>query len=269
MTLPEPTTATGRSALAELIAQPAGALVSVDYDGTLAPIVVRPEDARADPAAVAALGRLVPLVDRAVVLTGRPARTAVTLGGLDAVAGLTVLGEYGLQRWHAGELTSPPPDPAVARARRRLPDLPEGVRVEDKELAFVVHTRPAADPDAALAALDGPLRALADEEGLEVVDGSWARELRPRGVDKGSTLLGLARAARPTVVLVLGDDDGDVPLVDAVAELRTDGVPGLVVCAAREGGSAALRQRADLVVDGVAGITALLTALVAALGSAG
>jgi trehalose 6-phosphate phosphatase len=266
--LPDPATRAGAAGLAALLAEPARALLCCDYDGTLAPIVLHPADAAADPAAVAALNRLAGQLARVVVLTGRPAEVAVRLGGLAAVPRLLVLGHYGLERWYDGRLASPEPDPGVARARARLPALPPGVTVEDKRLSFVVHTRPAPDPAATLAGLDGPLRALAAAEGLEVVDGSYARELRPRGTDKGSALLALAEEFQPSAVLAVGDDDGDLPVLDAVATLRAGGLPGLVVCVARPGGSEALRQRADLVVEGVAGVAAFLDSLSAAIGSA-
>jgi trehalose 6-phosphate phosphatase len=54
--LPIPQTPEGGAALTALIAEPNRALVAADYDGTLAPIVDRPEDALAHPGAIAALG---------------------------------------------------------------------------------------------------------------------------------------------------------------------------------------------------------------------
>jgi len=263
--LPTPATAGGRAGLAALLAEPGASLLACDYDGTLAPIRMRSDEAVADPAAVRALARLAPALGTTVVLTGRPVDVALELGGLAAVPGLLILGHYGLERWQDGERTTPPPEPGVARARAALSWLPAGAYVEDKHLSFVVHTRPCADPAGALAALDGPLRALAARAGLEVVDGSYARELRPPGTDKGTALRALVADRRPSAVLVLGDDDGDLPAADALAALRAEGVPGLLVCAAREGGSAALRERADLVVDGVAGVATFLAALAGTL----
>jgi trehalose 6-phosphate phosphatase len=56
--LPRPATAEGRDGLAALLADPAGALIGSDFDGTLSPIVSDPAAARAHPGAVAALKRL-------------------------------------------------------------------------------------------------------------------------------------------------------------------------------------------------------------------
>ena len=49
--LPEPRTEAGRRGLAALRADPAGALVALDYDGVLAPIVDDPAQAGVDRAA--------------------------------------------------------------------------------------------------------------------------------------------------------------------------------------------------------------------------
>ena len=75
---PVPRTEAGRAGLAALLRAPGRALIALDYDGTLAPIVTDPADARPHPAAVAALRRLAPLVGTLAVITGRPARAAVS-----------------------------------------------------------------------------------------------------------------------------------------------------------------------------------------------
>ncbi len=67
--LPVPATAAGRAGLAALLDDPGRALIAVDFDGTLAPIVPDPAQARALPAAVAALRELTPLVGTMAVLT--------------------------------------------------------------------------------------------------------------------------------------------------------------------------------------------------------
>ena len=104
-----PRTEAGRAGLDALRRDPAGALVAFDYDGTLAPVVPRPEDAVAADGAVAELARVAGLVRAVALVTGRPADVVVELGGLADVPGLVVLGQYGAQRWAAGELTSPEP----------------------------------------------------------------------------------------------------------------------------------------------------------------
>ncbi len=151
-TLPEPVTAEGRAGLAAVLADPGRALIALDFDGTLSPIVADPAAARAHPGAAAALRRLSGRIGALAVITGRPAAVAVDLGGFRDIPGLTVLGNYGLDRWADGQLDSPPPPPGVAAARAELPGLlaalgaPDGTRTEDKGQAVVVHTRQAAEP---------------------------------------------------------------------------------------------------------------------------
>jgi trehalose 6-phosphate phosphatase len=89
-------------------------------------------------------------------------------------------------------------------------------------------------------------------------------ELRPPGSDKGQALTDLVAQRHASSVMYVGDDLGDAPAFRAVADLRGRGVPGLAVCS----GSAevtALAELADLVVDGPAGVVALLGSLAAAM----
>jgi trehalose 6-phosphate phosphatase len=271
--LPDPATAAGRAGLAALIAEPARAVVAVDFDGTLAPIVERPEDARPAAGAVDALRALADRVGVCAVVSGRAAADAVALGGLADVRHLQVHGHYGLERWSDGVLETPEPSMAVDTARRRLADLlagaPAGVHVEDKHHSLVVHTRPAADPAAALAALTPGLEGLAAELGLEAVPGRMVLELRPPGIDKGTALRRLAAEREAASVLYLGDDLGDLPAFDVVEELRAAGAAGLTVASvdpALEDAPQQLADRADLVLAGPTEVVAFLTTLAAAIG---
>jgi trehalose 6-phosphate phosphatase len=255
-------------------------VVALDFDGTLAPIVADPDDARAHPGVVPALRRLAPLLDAVVVVTGRPAALAAEYGGFTGATGLehlTILGHYGAERWDArtGEVHAPDAHPGVAALRAELPRALErekaapGTWIEDKGRALAVHTRRAADPDAALAALDAPLRALAARHGLAVEPGRMVLELRPPGVDKGAALTAFLEERKAGAVLYVGDDLGDVAAYDAVEDLRATGRPGVLVYSAPTTGEpelAALAERADLVVPGPAGVVALMNALSDELG---
>jgi trehalose 6-phosphate phosphatase len=264
--LPEPTSAAGRIGLAALLAEPGAALLGLDFDGTLAPIVPDPDAARGHPEVPAVLARLAAAGVRVAVVTGRPAGTAVTYAGIAEVPGLVVLGHYGLERWEAGELTGPEEWSGVEDARRRLPALlaaagaPDGTFVEDKGAAVAVHTRRTADPQAALDLLRNPLSGLAAETGLVVEPGRFVLELRPTGGDKGDALRTLVEQRSPSAVVFVGDDLGDLAAFDAVDALRAAGTPGLLVCSGSTEVTA-LAARADLVVDGPDGVVALLGAL--------
>lgn len=271
--LPEPMTAQGRAGLAALLGQPARALIALDFDGTLAPIVADPARARVLPAALTAIAALAPAVGTIAVLTGRPALTAVEYGSLDQVPGIVVLGHYGRQRWQHGELTTPPPPPGLAIARERLPGVlaeagaPAGTWIEDKTDALAVHTRRAADPVAALDRLRAPLLRLAAATGLLAEPGRLVIELRPAGADKGRALEDLAAQQNPSAIMFCGDDLGDRPAFAALRRLRAEGRPGLAVCS----GSAEVELAAevDLIVDGPAGVASLLAALADAISAAG
>jgi trehalose 6-phosphate phosphatase len=268
--LPSPRTEAGRAGLAALLRTPSRALIALDFDGTLSPIVDDPAAARAHPDAARALRRLARVAGTVAVITGRAAPAAVELGGLDQVPGLIVLGQYGRQRWESGTLTSPPVPRGVETARQELPGIlssagaAAGVRTEDKGDALAVHTRRAADPQQAMDRLRGPLADLAERAGLALEPGRMVIELRPPGSDKGQTLKKLARERSAAAVMFCGDDLGDVPAFKAVAELRGAGTPGLAVCS----GSAevtSLAELSDLVVDGPDGVVELLSALATAM----
>lgn len=165
--LPTPATQAGREGLAALLANPGKAVVGLDFDGTLAPIVADPEQARAHPEAVPALAALAPRIASVAVVTGRPAGVAVRYGGFAGVPGLEhllVLGHYGAERWDAvsGEVSAPAPHPGVAAVRAELPGVLDrvgawqGTWIEEKGRAVAVHTRRAEDPQAAFEALRAP-----------------------------------------------------------------------------------------------------------------
>lgn len=273
MNLPAPRTVAGQQASAALASSAVHALIAMDFDGTLAPIVADPQAARVHPRASAALQQLVPYVGRLAVITGRPADFVVGEGGLGGLDSLVVLGHYGLERWDRGHLSAPDPVPGIATARRQLPDLltanaaPVGTLIEDKGQALAVHVRQTADPEHALRLLTEPVRRLADDTGLVVEPGRLVLELRSPGVDKGQALQALvsemaAADAGPTVVVFIGDDLGDVPAFVAAERLRDQGSHVLLVCS----GSleqVSLAERADLVVDGPDGVIDWLEALLA------
>ncbi|MEU0596675.1 trehalose-phosphatase [Streptomyces sp. NPDC006393] len=269
--LPTPATRAGRDGLAALLAHPEKAVIALDFDGTLAPIVADPDQARAHPQAVPALAALAPKVAAVAVVTGRPAGVAVRHGGFAGVPGLehlVVLGHYGAERWEAvtGTLTAPAPHPGVAAVRAELPGFLDrigawrGTWIEEKGRSLAVHTRRADDPQAAYELLREPLTELAARHGLIVEPGRMVLELRPPGMDKGVALSDYVRGLGATSVLYAGDDLGDLPAFAAIEKLRSNGVPGVLVCS----GSTEVTElsaRADLVVEGPAGVVALLRTL--------
>jgi trehalose 6-phosphate phosphatase len=240
-----------------VVKDPAGTLLALDFDGTLSHIVDDPTRAFAHPVSVEALARLGPVLGQIAIITGRPVRQALELGGFDGRPGLerlVIFGQYGAERWDAADgVTSEPERPApVARLAAMLPGWlaergAQDVRIEDKGLAIALHTR-GVDP-ALLDTLREPVSALADELGLAVEPGRQVIELRGLGHDKGGALLAIADECGARQVVFGGDDLGDLPAFAAVEHLRTQGVDGLLLCSA-SAEQDALVARADIVLDG-------------------
>lgn len=272
-----PVSDAGVHAMQAIMARPKQTLIGVDFDGTLAPIIDDPETAYADPAAVAALGKLGPLVEAIVVITGRPAETAVRLGGFATVPGLdamVVLGQYGVERWDAatGQYSLPPEPDEIQRVAEELPGLLDslglaGVRLEHKGRAIGVHTRELPDPAAAFDRLTEPLEELAARYGLLLEPGKNVLEIRAPGFDKGDALRQIVAEKQPRQVVFAGDDLGDLPAFQAVEQLRTEGVDGLLVCSASHEEDA-LTTMSDLIVDGPHGIAEWLSRLADSLAAA-
>ncbi|WP_189919801.1 trehalose-phosphatase [Kitasatospora xanthocidica] len=268
-----PGTEAGRDGVRAILRAPREAVVGLDFDGTLAPIVADPSRARAHPGVAGALRVLAAEVGAVVVVTGRPAALAVEYGGLAGVPGVVVLGHYGAERWEDGEVSAPEVHPGVAAVREALPGVlarvgaPEGVWLEDKGRSVAVHTRRTEAPEEVLESLRAPVAELAAGHGLVVEPGRLVLELRPPGVDKGAALTGFLRERGARSVLYAGDDLGDVAAFAAVEELRGEGVAGLLVCSGAVGDAPVreLADRADLVVPGPAGVVELLGALGAEL----
>src|SRR4051812_5340025 len=97
----------GEQRYAALVRSAADAVVGLDFDGTLAPIVDDPASAHIHDQAGEVLVALAEQVGAVAVITGRPARQALDLGGLEAVGNavgdagkeLFVFGQYGNERW--------------------------------------------------------------------------------------------------------------------------------------------------------------------------
>lgn len=260
----------GRRAVELVAASPAKVVLACDFDGTLAPIVADPTASRMLPASRSALGELGPRLQRLAIVTGRPVAAVRELGALDGQPGferLLVLGQYGQERWDAvdGSLELPPEPVAVREAIAELQrlldrdDLPEAVRgtaLEDKGRAVGVHTRRALDPAAALAWLDAPVREVAARHQLPVEPGRMVLELRSATTSKGDALRAVVEAEHPEVVVMCGDDLGDIPAFEYLHTLEH----GIVVVSGSPEQPEVARH-ADVLCEGPEGVAAFLQVL--------
>lgn len=264
------------SRYAALVRVAATAVVGLDFDGVLSPIVADPARAHIHPEARDVLVALAEQVAAVAVITGRPARQALDLGGLEEVGNavgdagkdLYVFGQYGNERWSSTNrrIIAPRPPAGLATFERELPralrrlDAGEAF-VEDKGLAVAVHTRRLPDSDDAFARLLPELEKLAERHDLVLEPGHQVIEVRSSGMHKGIAVRTIVDEIGAEGFLYAGDDLGDIEAFQAVEELGDDGVVApLRVCADPAPGSR-LRPIADLVVEGPAGVLDLLRRL--------
>ncbi len=257
---------------AALVAAAGTAVVGLDMDGTLSPIVEDPELAHIHPEAPEVLVGLASVVRAIAIITGRPARQALALGGLDEVGDalgdqgreLYVLGQYGHERWTSSQrrVITPRPPHGLSTFLLELPRLlreagAAEAHVEEKGLGVAIHTRRLPDPGDIQARLVEPIGRAARAHGLVIEPGRHVVEVRTPGVDKGTAVHALAEELGAGAFLFAGDDLGDLEAFTAVRELGEAGLATLLVCSASDEQSA-LSDLADVVVPGPEGVLAFL-----------
>ena len=223
----------------------AEAAILLDFDGTLAPIVDDPATARPLPDAAEVLTDLCQRAGAVAVISGRP--EAFIREVLD-VPQLEVVGLYGLS-------ARPPLGDDVRAALQGIVDTEPGAELEDKGVSIAVHTRRTPDPDAALARIRGPVRALASAHGLTAFEGKLVIEVSHLGARKGGAVQQLLDRLHPRVALYAGDDLQDLEAFDA---LETSGVDACRVAVVGSGTPDRLIEVADVEVDGPLGLLQLL-----------
>ena len=267
-----PQTAPSAAALlARLAADRAASAIFFDVDGTLAPIVARPEDAEVPRAARALLQSLAASYGLVGCVSGRPALDARRLVGLDD---LTYVGNHGFERLVPGA-EAPAPDPRLrdhvdtARSfiertgRERIEAA--GLRLEDKGAIQALHWRGAAsesDAEAAaqaIAAEAKAMRRLVMHRGRKVI------ELRPPvAINKGTALMTLLEEAQVSHCLYAGDDRTDVDAFDVLHAMQTNRDLETAACVGVVAVESPpeVRDHADLTVDSPEALLELLSALV-------
>ncbi len=196
----------------------------LDFDGTLAPIVERPELAAMPAATRAALGRLMALpgVEVAVV----SGRGLADVRERAAIPGIAYAGNHGMEIEGAG-LHRMHPDavaarPLIAEAARRIQPLLAaipGAFLEDKGMTLSIHFRQS--PPERHAEVRAAVEAAVSGLDVRLTAGKMVLEVRPRVEwDKGKAVLFLLGQMRPpsgTPILYLGDDRTDEDAFTALA----------------------------------------------------
>jgi trehalose 6-phosphate phosphatase len=231
--------------LARLRSEPGRAAVLLDVDGTLAPIVARPELAVVPDETRAEIRRLAGRYALVACISGRTGDEAARLVGVE---GVVYVGVHGL------ELA-----PDAERWRETLRPFAEEdwPWLEDKGLSVTFHWREAPDEESARQTLEA-VAARARTVGLEEHWGRKVLELRPPvEADKGTAVKALLAERGLERALYAGDDTTDL---DAFRGL--DGLElGIRVAVASAEGPPELREAADIVVGSPAELLELLRTL--------
>ncbi|MET0934084.1 MAG: trehalose-phosphatase [Mycetocola sp.] len=199
----------------EQLAQVEHLLVALDFDGTLAPFVDRPEDARALPEARRAVDRLLEVSHTTVAFVSGRAVDSLQLAS-EAPAGVLLVGSHGAEYRFDGVDAHPPLDEVdTARVTELTAGFAgfsvahPGARIERKPAGFAVHTR-GLDTDAAFAADDAARRIVADVcPDATVRDGKDVLEFSVLDATKGDAIVHLRDYTGATAVLYAGDDVTD------------------------------------------------------------
>lgn len=210
--------------------------IFLDFDGTLAPIVSRPEDAELQSPVKDILRRLGEVSPMAVV-SGR--------GGADVrrrvdIPGIVYAGNHGLEIEGEGiSYTIPEAEAARGEIARVMTELEEVVAVlrmkcaffENKGLTASIHYRLLdGDVETFLSAVRIHLRRYVEGGALRVVEGKKVVEIRPNVEwDKGKAVEWLLRQERfrGGIPIYLGDDETDRDAFRAVGETGISVAVGL------------------------------------------
>ena len=225
--------------VAPQIAQADRVLLACDFDGTLAPIASRPEDARILPESASVLNRLAELPSCSVaIVSGRALADVRALAGID---GVIYSGNHGMEIQGPGiDVTDGAASslrPAMKRLRQELASMVgryEGAFVEDKSLSLSVHYRLVSDhlESEFEMAVHGTCKDLLTSGEVIVVRGKKVLDIRPAVAwDKGKAMRFLRETADEMagggahLPIYVGDDTTDE---DAFREVNAAG--GVSVC---------------------------------------
>jgi trehalose 6-phosphate phosphatase len=239
----------------------------IDFDGTLSDIVHIPSEARPVQGAREILDRLAARFRLVSIVSGRSAHQLLEWFGPH----IEIWGVHGAERTHQGRVElserAQPYADLMTRVKRdaeeRLAALGlKGVLLEDKGVMIGLHFRAATEKERARAALDELAEELARGYGLRRAGGRLAFELRPPvEFSKGQIVLHRARETSLKAVAFIGDDRVDLPGFDALDRLEREGAATLRVAVDSAEAPPELIDRADMVVDGPAGVLEFLERL--------
>ncbi len=232
-----------------------------DIDGTLAPIVSRPEDARISPRCRELLTRLIGEGVRVALITGRTLEMARKMTDVDGVA---FAANHGVSVWIDGHDETPPAaHDYLAEAQRLFRELrgvgANGVFVEVTGPNLAFHYRRAVDQTAAREAILSAIASSSGAKAFGVNEGRKVIELRaPLGIDKGTAVDTLAARLGVRAIICLGDDRTDLDMFRALEQLRAAGLAGVSIAVRSAEATPEVLAVADYWIEGVSGVEWLL-----------
>jgi trehalose 6-phosphate phosphatase len=200
-------------------------LVALDFDGTLAPEVDKPEAARAIPEARDAVLRLLALPNtRVALISGRSLRSLIEVADLPDTT--LLVGSHGIEIRLDDPYERVSLDTAeleqvevLQEVLGEVADSIDQVWLEVKPAGFALHTRLATEHDSRVAHLVALSEAQAEIDNLTVRQGKNVVEFSVRSTTKGEALEHLRRYTAASSVFYAGDDVTDE---DAFAALMPD-----------------------------------------------
>lgn len=234
--------------LAQLATDPARAAILLDVDGTLAPIVPRPEDARVPEATREVLRGLAGRYRLVACVSGRSSAEARRIVGVEEIF---YVGTHGLELAPDAEVWRE----QIERFAATVEWPPEWT--ENKGLSLSFHYRQSAEPELAHESLER-IAESAEEVGLYSRFGRMTLEiLPPVDADKGTAIRWLLDERGLTRALYAGDDATDLDAFRALEGLEL----GVCVALGSSEAPAGLAEAADIVLAGPDELVELLRAL--------
>jgi trehalose 6-phosphate synthase/phosphatase len=193
-------------------------LLLLDYDGTLVPLVKKPEKAKPDAGLLSLIGDLLGLDNTEVVIIS--GREKETLGNWFADLNAGLIAEHGAwikapkAEWETLQPLTSQWKTELQPILRHYVDRTPGSFVEEKDFSLVWHYR-RVDPALAerrLSELKDTLLQLAAAYNLGVLEGNKIIEIKNSGVDKGQAALEWLARSKWDFVLAVGDDRTDEDL---------------------------------------------------------
>lgn len=235
----------------------------LDFDGTLAEIVLVPGAARPIEGTRQTLGELARKFACVAVVSGRSASELLEWLGPE----VEIWGLHGAERTLNGRVV-------LAEAAARYTNVMsrvradaeamtanfDGVLVEDKKAIVALHFRAA---PAVANEIEQIATELARRYSLSVGRGRMVVELRPPiDLSKAGVVTARSRELDLASVAFVGDDMVDLPAFDALDRLANEGKSTLRVAVKSKESPSELLDRADLVLDGPMGVVEWIRKLV-------